>query len=156
MILKISAAILFLCLTAICQAGEAFEVRVMSLAQQEGYTEFPSKATGSTAAVFCAKDVVMDSRNVTEASVSPDQLSDGSYGVQIKIDAQAKRNLLELSKQATEEKQIQLAFIVNGTVITAPVLHGPILTETFLIQGAFTKEQAESLSKALQPKAAGQ
>jgi preprotein translocase subunit SecD len=145
---------LFVSIVTTCLSDDVFEVRAMSLAAQEGYVAFPSKATGEAKTVYCAQDVVLDSSNVVEANVIYDKEETG-YALKIKINGQGQQRFLALSSQSTRDKSIRIAFIVKGDVITAPVLDGPIMGDTLIIGGRFTKDEAEALLKEMQSKSGG-
>jgi preprotein translocase subunit SecD len=89
-------------------------------------------------------------QHVTKASLEfvpdPDTPNEVQPVVSIMFDAFGKRQLAAVTSQHVGE---QLAIRVNGEVVSAPIIHEPILDGAAIISGKFTPDEARELVRLL-------
>jgi preprotein translocase subunit SecD len=124
------------------RSGSGFEVRRAEDKPGEGLTE--ATVAGSARKVYLHREAALTGRDVTEARA----IVDGTNGpaVEITLTEEGRKKLAKL----TEGHQGKpLAILVNGKVLSAPVVRGTISQGKALISGRFTKAEAETIAKGI-------
>jgi preprotein translocase subunit SecD len=86
------------------------------------------------------------------SSASAESKPDGSgWVVNITYDSVGTRHLASLTTRITSQAAPlnQVAFMIDGYVLTAPIVARPITTGTFYFEGAFTEQSAKTLADRL-------
>jgi preprotein translocase subunit SecD len=117
-----------------------FEVRRAETAPGPGLTEVTVSDSGRR--VYLHEAAVVTGQDVTSATVVP---SGGVFNVDIRFNARGAEKMAGLTQSHTGRP---LALIVDGKVITAPTVKGPI-GEAAMITGQFTREEAERISSGI-------
>jgi preprotein translocase subunit SecD len=117
-----------------------FEVRSAETAPGPGLTEATVSDSGRR--VYVHDAAVVTGQDVTSATVVP---SGGVFSVAIRFNAQGAERMAALTQSHAGRP---LALIVDGKVITAPTVKGPI-GDAALITGQFTREEAERISSGI-------
>ncbi len=120
------------------------EIRLASFTQRDGWQVFPT-ADGISKTYVAP---VASLSSVDFLFARPEQHS-GESGLEMKIRRQPARRLQTLTKQNIGSP---LVVIVDGIVISAPIIRSEIGADVFLT-GFENREQAESVAKLINEKA---
>jgi hypothetical protein len=123
---------------ATLQAAVRFEVRLAEDAPAAGLRE--ARVTGSDRLIYLHQEVVVTISDIAQSRVvSGDSAS--RFGVAVEFNASGARRM----RQATASHIGKpVAVLIDGEVVTAPVLRGPIST-LGLISGDYTRAEAERI-----------
>lgn len=91
---------------------------------------------------------ILTGDDVAEADAFPDQ-SGAGWTVGIRFTSAGERAWADFTADNTGK---QVAFVVDGTVISAPTIQEAILSGETRITGSFTKQEAEELAGRLRPR----
>jgi preprotein translocase subunit SecD len=104
----------------------------------------PRLASGEEALALLP-DSPLDESNVVGALVSIDPAT-GKHGVNIRFDAEGADAFARLTAENVGER---IAIVIDGEVLTAPIVREPISGGRVQISGNFTGEEANGLAVAL-------
>ena len=110
--------------------------------RQSGPGLMPRRLADSSAVVYVAEKALITSRDVIDARVVE---RDGTFSIAIDFTSAAGTGLRHATKGHVGKP---VAIVVNGQVVSAPELSDP-LSDAILIQGSFTRKEAEDLSAEL-------
>jgi preprotein translocase subunit SecD len=127
------------------KAPPKFEVRRAEAKPAEGLTE--ATVAGTTEKVYLHKDVALTAKDVAGAEVTRDGAGNPAVGVTFTEEGTRK-----FARLTGEHKGKRLAILVEGKVISAPVVNDKIPGGKAEITGRFTREQAEKLARAISGK----
>jgi preprotein translocase subunit SecD len=127
------------------KAPPKFEVRRAEAKPAEGLTE--AAVAGTSEKVYLHKDVALTAKDVAGAAVTRDGAGNPAVGVTFTEEGTKK-----FAKLTEEHKGKRLAILVEGKVISAPVINDKVTGGKAMISGRFTKEEVEKLAKAISGK----
>jgi preprotein translocase subunit SecD len=127
----------------VSNAQTRLEMRLAETEPGAGLTEAAVAASGHT--IYLHESSVITNADVIEAHVvPPNEMNDHpSVAIRVTPDAAAR---LENATRAHIGKPI--AVVVNGTVVSAPILRG-VLRENAAIFGTFTQAEADEIAAGL-------
>jgi preprotein translocase subunit SecD len=123
---------------ATLQAAIRFEVRLAEDHPSPGLRE--ARIAGSDQVVYVHQEIVVTNDDIAQSSVVP---GDGPsrYGVGVEFNAAGAEKM----RQATASHVGRpVAILIDGDVVTAPVLRSPISTSA-VISGDYTQAEAERM-----------
>jgi preprotein translocase subunit SecD len=88
--------------------------------------------------------LVFDSSAIENAIIVPPETSSDSYGLKLKLSTSATNEFSKLTENSIEKRG---NFILNGVLISSPVIRSKIGSEFFL--SGLTKEQSDLFIKSL-------
>lgn len=118
------------------------EVRLADRESREGFTAMTKAGTGET--IYVSPEITLSNNDIMSAQAISD--SEGKPAVE------AVLNLLGTQKFAiftSNHIGEMAAVIVNGQLVSAPVIQAPIMKGRVVIAGKFTPEEAEDLARSL-------
>ncbi|PJA73852.1 hypothetical protein CO151_12105 [bacterium CG_4_9_14_3_um_filter_65_15] len=142
---------LFLFVLGACSSGQkapaenakpTVEVRLADRESRDGFTAMTDAGTGETISV--SPEITLSNNDIMSAQAIAD--SEGGPAVE------AVLNLLGTQKFAiftSNHIGEMAAVIVNGQVVSAPVIRAPIMKGRVIISGKFTQGEAEGLARSL-------
>jgi preprotein translocase subunit SecD len=95
---------------------------------------------------FSVGGMAIAEADIIDARGLPDAM--GNAMLQVTLDTTAAEGLAKLTAKAGQE----LPIILNGTMISSPMIAEPITGGTFVISGAFTLKEADRLAKLISGK----
>jgi preprotein translocase subunit SecD len=110
----------------------------------EGLTE--KTVVGTTKKVYLHKTADATNEDVAEAGVAKDDQEHPT--IEITFTEQGAKKMAKLSEQ---HKGKLLAIVIDGRVISAPIIRDPFSAKA-VITGMFTKEEAEKLARGIKGK----
>lgn len=124
-------------------AAELLEMRYALLGKQSGAI----KASWGTEPLWLSTEVVINQRHVLEAKAIADAAHQGSWLVRIRLTDEGTKRF---DAEAAKHQGDQLAILMNGKVVSAPVVRASKFGGTLEISGLLTsKSEAEELATAL-------
>ena len=93
----------------------------------------------------------IEGTSVTDAQAGLPQSGVGTWQVNLSFDDTGTREFGEITTQASQSQppQNQVAIVLDGVVVSAPVPNGPITGGQAEITGSFTQQQAQDLANVL-------
>lgn len=120
------------------------ELRRAEKEPAEGLTE--ATVEGSKDKVYLHKTAELTNDDIAKAEVSEDERKQPCISITFTKEGSAKIN-----KITEEHKNKPLAILVNGKVISAPVIKS-VISDKAMITGKFTKEEVERIVKGIKGK----
>jgi preprotein translocase subunit SecD len=120
------------------------EFRRAEKAAAEGLTE--ATIEGTKEKVYLHKTADLTNADVAEARVIVE--TDKHPAIEIVF---TKEGVAKMKKVSEEHRNKPLAIVVDGKVISAPVLKA-VISEKAMITGTFTKEEADRIAKGVKGK----
>ena len=120
------------------QAAIRFEIRLAEDHQGAGLRQ--ARIAGSDRMVYLHQEVILTNGDIAQSSVVP---GDGPsrFGVDVKFNAAGTQKM----RQATADHVGRpIAILIDGEVVTAPVLRSPISTSA-VISDSYTRAEAERI-----------
>ena len=131
------------------QGGEKpttrFELRLAESKAAEGLTE--AIVVGSKNKVYLHKATLLSAQDIAQAKVVSD--ANDRHMIELTFTDTAGKKFGKATEQHLGKP---LAIIVDGKVIFAPVVRTPITDGKAQVTGAFSKEEAERIAKAIRGK----
>lgn len=148
MLLSLGRSVL-LCLaclgTAVAEEPKMkFELRLAETAPAKGLKE--AVVEGTTRKVYLHKEAVVTGRDIAEARPTSDSAGKDAIGITF-----TKAGGEKIAKATGAHKGKPLAIVVNGKVISAPVIRAKISTKA-VISGEFSKKEIKRIVKLIQGK----
>ncbi len=130
------------------EAPPVFALALASDTPQEGYqpTPFLHPPKDGPNEIYVESKPRFTSADIESAQHVPDQ--QGLPSVAVTLTEKAGQRMLALTKQATGQR---MAVIINGKVLTAPVIHGSFGQSFYVSGGNMSREEAHELANALSP-----
>ena len=105
------------------------------------------KAAWGTEPLWLAPDIVINQRRIQEAKAAADENNQGSWLVALKLTAEGTKRF---DDEAAKHHGDQLAILVNGKVVSAPVIQASKFGGALQISGLLTtQKEAKQLATAL-------
>ena len=124
-------------------AADLLEMRYALPMEQPGAI----KASWGTEPLWLAPDIVINQRHVQEAKAAADENNQGSWLVAVKLTAEGTKRF---DDEAAKHQGDQLAILVNGKVVSAPVIQASKFGGVLQISGLLTtQKEAQELATAL-------
>ena len=137
-----------LILPLLSRADEApFELRRVLPDRGAASEELLLKSGESEERLFVERTALITTGHVAAANVG--NSSDGTPQIFIKFSKLGAKRFAEVTRKAIGQR---LAFVVEGTVLTAPLVVEEIRGGTATIAGRFDLEEARRIAKAIQPR----
>lgn len=131
------------CAVSVQAAETKFEIRRAETTKAEGLIE--AKDPDSKEVLYLHKEAVVTSADVASAKVVK---MGNHFALALEFkEAGAKR--LEKATEAHKEKP--LAILIDGKVVSAPLVRSKVSTSA-VITGNFTKEELDGIARGLQPR----
>lgn len=142
--MKLSSLLLaVLLLPAQLLSADLLEMRYALPMEQPGAI----KASWGTVPLWLAADVVINQRHVLEAKAVPGKSQQGSWLVVVKLTDEGTKRF---DDEAAKHLGDQLAILVNGKVVSAPVIQASKFGGVLQISGLLkTQKEAQELATAL-------
>jgi preprotein translocase subunit SecD len=121
-----------------------FEVRLLSDEMQDGWSAAPDPFGGRQ--LYLSPDVALSNTDVASAWYDP---VGEEHRVGLLLTEEGAVKLAKLTKRHIGER---LALIVDGRILSAPVVAGEISGGRALIQGDLTEDEARAVVKGLDPR----
>ncbi|GEM_PF-2518977 len=134
------ALFLFLMLSG-CGKDVCIEFRLAGEEAGEGLTEFVLQESGR--AFYVHDEVVLSNADVAAAKVSGWQ---GERVVELTLTEGGRRTFAEVTTDHVKER---MGILVDGRLVSAPVINAPILGGRAIIAGNFTEQEAERIAETL-------
>lgn len=137
----------FLLVLAAC-AGPSAATLEFRLAEDEpgpGLEALAMAAGGRT--FYLHPEVVLDQTDLDTVMVVPPALPGGRATIDLRLNARGRDAFLEFTREHVGKR---CAMVVDGKLLSAPVIRAPISQGRALIQGDFTEEEAQKIATALQ------
>ncbi|MBN2416083.1 hypothetical protein JXO52_09585 [bacterium] len=106
-----------------------------------GYREMP--VYGARESLFCRDSVLLDNRAV--ASASSEQVQ-GKPAVRVYLTPEGRELFARITEEYTGKR---LGMIVDGTLLSAPLVRATISEGQLLIMGAVTAAEAERIARGI-------
>ena len=123
--------------------------------QIEGYSLMRFRGKDDAVCYVC-DDVELSMEDIVSARASKSLFNEGFYEVSAKLTPEGRGRLARLTRdyqpqgaKNTSNHGRALAIVVNGELVTAPIIQTEIDMGEFVITGKFTKEEAVALAAAL-------
>jgi beta-lactamase regulating signal transducer with metallopeptidase domain len=97
--------------------------------------------------LYVRREILLDGSHITEAKVVKDPINRAPQ-INVKLDAEGKERFAKITRENIDR---QLAVVLEGKILTAPVIRDEIAGGQISITGSFTEEEATALAKKLQP-----
>src|ERR1044071_728498 len=91
------------------------------------------------------KESVLDSSDVARATAQKDAVT-GDYGILVKLTEKGKERFAAVTEQSIGKR---LAVIVDGKIVTAPVVRTKIPGGSMVVSGNMTAKEADELAEKL-------
>ena len=118
-----------------------FELKLAEAKMSDGLVEQAVADSGEK--IYLHKEAIITADDIDDANATQD--GRGGYQVNVRFSADGAR---KMEKATGENISKRLAIIFDGKVRSAPTIQSPI-SSACNITGAFTRESAEDLAKAL-------
>jgi preprotein translocase subunit SecD len=105
-----------------------------------------TKMAGQAGEVYIDKAALMNESAFKSAKAEPD--SRGSWQIQVELTSAGAKLFSEITGKNIGGR---LGFVVDGTVVSAPVIHQQITGPGLVISGSFNKQTATELAAKLNP-----
>ena len=104
---------------------------------------------GPEGETFVLGPLIVDGSSVRSAQAVPPQLgTDPSWAVQVQLTPRAT----DAFTAATETLLArQIAFVIDGAIVSAPVVQAPITSGAMQVTGTFDEAEARALASSLDP-----
>ena len=123
--------------------------------QIEGYSLMRVRGKDDAVCYVC-DDVELSMKDFASAKVYESLFNKGVYEISAKLTPEGRGRLARLTRdyqpqgaKNTSNHGRALAIVVNGELVTAPIIQTEIDMGEFVITGKFTKEEAVALAAAL-------
>jgi preprotein translocase subunit SecD len=95
--------------------------------------------------------VIVDGTDVERASAQLEQQSDLGWSVSIELRAEAAEAFKAVTQVAARSPgpQNEIAIILDGRMVSSPIVSGPIPNGKLIITGGFTETEAKALASSL-------
>jgi hypothetical protein len=123
---------------ATLQAAIRFEVRLAEDHPSAGLRE--ARVAGSDHLIYLHQEIIVTNEDIARSSVVPGE-GPSRFGVGVEFNAAGAQKMREATANHVGRP---VALLIDGDVVTAPVLRGPISTSA-LISGDYTKTEAERI-----------
>jgi preprotein translocase subunit SecD len=108
----------------------------------------PAKIANQTDTIYLHQKIELDDRDFSGADIEKGPY--GQWSVSLKLNPGGEKKVRVLTQKYRKRT---LAIIVNGVVVAAPVIFGPLPEDDRLhIEGAFTEAEASRLARQLATK----
>jgi preprotein translocase subunit SecD len=101
---------------------------------------------GSDQTVYLHPKAALTNADIASATVKP--ASEG-FGVEVVFTEEGRKAFANLTKNNVEK---HLAIIVDGEIVSAPIIKSPIATGAALITGDFSEEEANRIAEGIMRK----
>jgi preprotein translocase subunit SecD len=118
------------------------EIRLAQYEPQAGFT--PTTVEGSQDTIYLSSDVVLSNDHIREATYVLNHL--GSPAIEILFTDEGTAILSEFTAAHIEQNA---AIVMDGRVVTAPVIKGRIGEGRAVITGSFTEAEVKRLAKSI-------
>ena len=143
--------LLLVCVAALAGCGGAetdvqkvaLEMRLVETSPGEGLTEMTMTAWGRSEILYAHDEVLMTGDDVESASLTE---WNGFPAVELKFTAEGASKLAGITGANVGR---QMGMIVNGALMTAPLIRAPIDGGVAVINGEFTEEEAKRVAAGL-------
>ena len=125
--------------------GVRLEIRLAQDKPAEGLKE--ATVEGTKRKVYLHKATVLAAQDVAGAQATADGA--GNPAVEIRFSGEGRKKLAVLT---AEHPGKSLAILLDGKVVAAPVVRGPITDGKALVTGNLTKEETERIARAFHGK----
>jgi preprotein translocase subunit SecD len=122
-----------------------FEIRRAETEPGPGLTE--TNVQGSKQKVYLHREAALTRTDIAGALVTEEKGQ--PRAVSIRLTKEGSKKIAQLTQRHLNKP---LAILVNGQVISAPVVRSKITGENILLTGNFTNEEAERIAVALRSK----
>lgn len=92
-------------------------------------------------------EIVLDQTDLDTVLVVPPALPDGRATIDLRLNAEGRDAFLEFTREHMGKR---CAMVVDGELLSAPLIRAPIPQGRALIQGNFTEKEAQRIATALQ------
>ena len=141
-------AALFGCFTPEKQAEKVtIEFRFAETEAAEGLTEIILPITGQK--FYLHDEVIMSNDNIAMASVV---IWDEKPVVELQFTLTGKDKFAQLTKENLKRR---MGMLVDGKLVTAPIINAPIDQGIAIITGDFTKDEAQRIADGINKKDSG-
>ena len=127
---------------ALPEAAQSFELRLAQKTAAKGLT--PAVQPSINRRIYLHPTAIVTHRDVVEARAVRGRF-DPSFNVEVKFTAEGSRRLANATRRHVGRP---VAILINGRVVAAPVLKG-VISDTAMISGTFTRQEAERLAAEL-------
>ena len=104
---------------------------------------------GQEKVVYTARNPLLTGECIKNARVEPSRSNTPGYEVRVIFNEQGKKTLKEYTSQHKGEP---LAIVVDGEVLSAPIIRSEIGQGQCLIQGPFAKAKAQRIAQGISPR----
>jgi len=128
-----------------------FEMRLVEAAASEDTETLPNPVEAAKALpeslrnLFVSKEALLNVSALYSAKVGTDQFT-GRPVINLEFTAEGQARFAEVTRAHVGR---QLAFVVDGQVLSAPHINEPITGGKAVISGSFTREEAERLARSI-------
>jgi len=146
-----ASTLIILLSTLVCYAAQSrvvnqsnvkFELRLAEKMPADGLDE--ATIENSNEKIYLHKEAIVTSEDLIDARVASG-LSNRYFEIHITFNSQGAE---KMAKATRENIGKQIAVLINGKVVSAPVVRDAI-SEKAVISGAFTKEEAERIAAGI-------
>ena len=127
------------------ERGGVFELRRVAERASENTVPMEYKAGKNSETLHVEKKALLDGSAVESAKVSSDPVS-GQPIVEVKFNEEGTKKFSDISAENIKKR---IAIVVDGKVVTAPIVQTRIPGGRVHITGDLTKEQAEELVRMI-------
>jgi preprotein translocase subunit SecD len=117
------------------------EFRLAQLQPEEGLLEKPFERTGET--FYLHEEVLIGNADIAAADAL---LWQGRHVIDLTFTEPGKEKLARLTRDHLQER---VGMLVDGRLVSAPIINAPILEGRALIEGDFTEEEARRIAKGI-------
>ncbi|HKB39301.1 MAG TPA: hypothetical protein VKD72_22880 [Gemmataceae bacterium] len=120
------------------------ELRLAETKSAEGLTE--ATVAGTTTKVYLHKEAVITNDDIADAQATVD--ANKALAVEITFTKEGQK---KIARATEDHKDKPLAILLDGKVISAPVIKS-VITDKAMITGNFTKGEVEQLARTIKGK----
>lgn len=117
------------------------EFRLAEMQPQEGLTEATFEQTGEK--FYLHDEVLIGSAEIATATAIIWQDHDV---VDLRFTASGKEKFAQITRQHLKKR---IGILVDGKLVSAPIINAPILEGRAIIQGSFTEQEAQRIAKGI-------
>lgn len=122
------------------------QVRFLESSPADSLTEMTMTVWGGHRTFYARPHVILDQRDVGGARVSEEQ---GRPAVELVFVGDAQKKLFDITRSNIGKR---LGIVINGHLITAPVIRAPIESGLLVVSGHISERDAEHIADGLSGK----
>ena len=140
------AALMAAAFTALAAQPGSFEIRRVVEEKDSAGAEtlaFAHAREGAESSLRVMKEAVLNGKDVAHAAAQKDPVT-GNLGVRVTLTEKGKERFASLTERSVGKR---LAIVVNGKIVSAPVVREKIAGGEVVVNGNFSAKEADELAE---------